>query len=492
MCQHDPVSTLLEKAQPGTGARPWQLPAGARLIIAFEFCERVGFYSMVSLLALFLSADRAGGGFAWTGASALTLLGVYSGLMYALPVAGGFVADRFLGHRRALTLGGALMLGAYLLLTTAVLLARVVPSQAALGFWHIPAELPAAASEAYVAVSAGFWVSIGALVLGCSLVKSTLVVALGDTFAGEDTRREAAYAYYYSGINLGGLVAGFAAGSVAAAWGWAPAFGVSAVAMAIALAAYLIFGRRCLNPRPPSRAVKPRAELELPKERYAPGSRVRLFILAVFAALLLIYSIGSFQLWGTMSLFLERGVDRHAGSFEIPTQWFTSIEAAALILAAPAFAAFWAWLARRDREPDIVVKYALALLLGAAGLLLFSVAAWPHAGAGKPGWALPALGIWVQATGEVAAWTVTYGLVYRLAPPRVVAAVMGAFYATTLGLGGYLAGWLGTFAEPSGRGRFFLTLGAATAAAAVVALLIRSGLRSLAEARNLELDARPK
>jgi POT family proton-dependent oligopeptide transporter len=258
--------------------------------------------------------------------------------------------------------------------------------------------------------------------------------------------------------------------------------------MGVALAAYVIFGRRYLHPRAPSGAAK--SAPGAPRLGREPGSGARLFILAVFAALLLIYETGSFQLWGTMSLFLEHSVDRHAGSFEIPTQWFTSIEALALILAAPAFAAFWAWLARRDREPDILIKYTLALLLGAAGLLLFSIAAWPHAGTGKSGWWLPALGIAVQAAGEVAAWTVSYGLVYRLAPQRMVAAVMGAFYAATLGSGGYLAGWLGTFAESWGQGRFFLVMSAATAAAALVALLTRGGLRALAGANGVDLYSR--
>jgi len=105
----------------------------------------------------------------------------------------------------------------------------------------------------------------------------------------------------------------------------------------------------------------------------------------------------------------------------------TSIESAGLIIAAPTFAALWAWLARRDAEPDILIKYVLALSLGAAGLLLFAAAAWPHSTGTKPGWVLPGLGIAIQAMGEVAAWTVSYGLVYRLAPRRMVAAIMGAF-----------------------------------------------------------------
>jgi dipeptide/tripeptide permease len=73
-------------------ALPWELPLGAQLAIALELCERFGFYSLLSLLALFLSAERSAGGFGWDRTPALTLLGVYSGLMYALPVVGGWVA----------------------------------------------------------------------------------------------------------------------------------------------------------------------------------------------------------------------------------------------------------------------------------------------------------------------------------------------------------------------------------------------------------------
>src|SRR5256886_9186384 len=193
---------------------------------------------MVWWLAMFLSASRAAGGFAWEDKPALTLLGIFSGLMYALPVVGGWIADRFLGHRRALTVGGTLMFSAYLLLTAIVFMTRVSPVQAPMGLWSIPHGLPTALRSAYVSVSAGFWISIIALVAGNSLIKSTLVVALGDTFAGEDSRREPAYAYYYAGINLGGLVAGGGARSVGGAQGWGPAVGPVADPLGVALVAY--------------------------------------------------------------------------------------------------------------------------------------------------------------------------------------------------------------------------------------------------------------
>ena len=480
-------------------ALPWELPRAAQLAIAFELCERFGFYSLLSLLALFLSADHNAGGFAWDRTSALALLGVYSGLMYALPVVGGSVADRLLGHRRALIVGGSLMCAGYTLLMSPALLPRLLEAlgqhgataqlaaiTAPLGTWQVPPGLTPEAGRLYLAVSAAFWTAIVALITGNALFKSTLVVVLGDSFEGDDGLRETAYAYYYTAINVGGLIAGFVAGAVAVNFGWAAAFGTAALAVGAALAAYAGLSRGLQGRRPGVRAASP-ARLASPQERDAGK---RLFILAVFAALLLIYSIGSFQLYGVMSLFLEHNIDRRVGSFEIPTEWFTAVDSAALILAAPAFAALWAWLARRGREPDILHKYAIALLLGALGLLLFAAVARPHPSTGEPGWILPAVGITVQATGEVAAWTASYGLVYRLAPSRWTAAVMGAFYASTLGLGAYLAGMLGRFAQPFGEGRYFLVFGVATAAAAVVALVIGRPLRRLAASTGAALRVR--
>src|SRR5437879_12232536 len=75
------VAAGLEEARSAASARPWHFPRGAQLVIGFEFCERVGFYSMVSLLALFLSASRAAGGFAWGDRPALTRLGSCGGCM---------------------------------------------------------------------------------------------------------------------------------------------------------------------------------------------------------------------------------------------------------------------------------------------------------------------------------------------------------------------------------------------------------------------------
>ena len=93
----------------------------------------------------------------------------------------------------------------------------------------------------------------------------------------------------------------------------------------------------------------------------------------------------------------------------------------------------------------------------------------------------------MQATGEVAAWTSTYGLVYRLAPRRMVSGIMGAFYAVTIGLGGYFAGWVGQFSTPLGYKHYFLIGGLATIAFAISAMAMRKRLLEFAGNYGLTL-----
>lgn len=435
------------------------LNRGALLVIGFEFMERFGFYSALSLLALFLTARPGLGGLGWNEAQALGVVGLYSGAMYGLPVFGGTFADRVLGHRRAIALGGTAMAGGYLLFTAAALsAARGAPNG-----WTLPA----------------FWSAFLLLVLGNSLVKATLVVVLGDTFERGDPRRDRAYAYYYMGINLGGLFAGVAAGSTAARFGWPAAFGLSAAAMAVAV---LSFG--ALNGRLLGQAGARRAAEISSTEVGGRAVAVRLGALALLAALLCVYTIGSFQLWGTWSLVLEHHIDRHLGDFVIPTQWFTSLNALGLIVAAPLLDALWGQLRTRGVDPSLVTRYALALALGGLSLGVFGLATLQGDGAS---WLLPAAAILLTAVAEVVAWTTTYGAIYRIAPPAFTAAVVGGYYAATLGLGGYLAGAIGRSAAGIGYTAFFMILGGATLAAALFALLIAPALGRMLKRGGAEI-----
>lgn len=482
------AETLVQRDVPiASGHR--RLPKGAILVILFEFFERFGFYSMLSLLALFLTASRETGGFGWDAAPALRVLGVYTGLMFALPVVGGLVADRVVGHRRAVAMGATLMFIGYVLLAGIGLIPTLLGASVADGFAAIasplgnfdaPQGLSSDLTQAYELVTLCFWGALACLVTGNALFKSTMVIVLGDSFSPADPRRDRAYAYYYMGINFGGLLAGLVAGFVARHYGWHAAFATSAIGIGIGLASFAVLAHRLLGPS------QARAASTVQSADRDDHVATRLLLLGLFALLLCVYAIGAFQIYGTYSLFIEQHVDRRVFDFVIPTQWYTSIHSVGLIAAAPILALLWTRLARVGREPDIVGKYAIALLLGGLGIMMV---AWQASSlVGTPSWWIVALAVLVQAAGEVAAWVSTYGLVYRLAPRQVVSAVMGGFYAITLGLGGYAAGGLGQFAGDMGYAAFFTWLGLATLAAAALALAFRRVLLGIASRSGISLS----
>jgi proton-dependent oligopeptide transporter, POT family len=504
-------------------------PKGAWLIIGVEFWERFSFYGMLSILVLFLTATPAHGGFGWSATEALTLLGVYSFSMYAFPALGGFFADRVLGRRRAVKVGATFMLIGQVMLASPVFLPQL------LGYWHgAPllqslhalgeplgrlrhsgtldaailqqgALLDHAAGagwlmQAYVAASVGFFVALFCLVLGNALMKSTLVVLCGETMSTGDPRREAAYAYYYLGISVGAMLSGVFVGWVAEHLGWHFGFALAAAGMAVALGSYLLLAQRWLGdigvrpdvptpPRSPNRdiATSASASASARGDRARSEALPRIALLAVLAGLLCAFSVGWFQLFGSWLLFIERDVNRAIGSFVIPVPWFTSMNAAVVIVLAPLVAALWVRLETRNQRVDIVQKYAFALSMVVGGHVLMYLAA-RHATptAPAPVW-IPITSLSMLAIGELVAWTATYGMVSRAAPAGFASVAMGAWYLLTLGLGGYLSAFTGPLIDSAGFAAAFGTVAVIMGVAFIIAVLLRAPLSRLAQRAGVAL-----
>ncbi|HTY49239.1 MAG TPA: AMP-binding protein [Steroidobacteraceae bacterium] len=523
----EPAAAPAVRARPGRGPggspAGWLgYPRGTWLIIGIEFWERFSFYGMLAILALFLTGDVAHGGFGWSSAQALTIVGAYSGAMYAFPAFGGYLADRVLGRRRAVTLGASVML------LGQVLTASPTYLPALLGLWHrapllaalrslgVPlgrigagAEVSAAIARrgaaidplhgvewlrhAYTASTLGFYAALLLLILGNALMKSTLVVLCGETFEPGDPRRESAFAYYYLGISVGAMLSGFAVGVASERYGWPYGFGVAAVGMAVALGLYVLLGPRWLGHIGRRGGVVRGSHRGNDGTGGAPAraprgeTGLRIGLLLALAALMCAFSTGWFQMFGSWSLFIEHSVNRSLGAFVVPVAWFSSINATAVILVAPGIAALWVWLAEHDRRVDIIHKYCFALAMAMSGNALMFVAGILSAhGAQAPLW-MPVLGVTLLGLGEIVAWTATYGFVSRAAPAGLASVTMGAWYLLTLGLGGYLSGVTGRWVDSIGYTATFAGIAAVMGGGAAAALALRGLLVRLAARANVSL-----
>jgi POT family proton-dependent oligopeptide transporter len=472
---------MSDAEQPASGRGWLGYPRGAWLIISVEFWERFSFYGMLAILALFLTATPARGGFGWPPSQALGLLGIYSGAMYAFPAFGGYLADRVIGRRRAVAIGASIMLVGQVLMVIAA-------SGAAHGALQgVAAHSTMQGVAAHSAGTFGFYSALVCLIVGNALMKSTLVVLCGETFTPGDPRREGAYAYYYLGISVGAMLSGAIIGVVSESYGWHYGFATAAIGMAAALGLYLVLSPRWLRDIGSRSAPNPSSAPAIGVASGSSDIAVRLGLVFAAAVLLCLFSFGWFQLFGSWSLFIERSVDRSIGSFVIPVPWFSSINAAVVIAAAPFVAALWMRLPARGKSVDIVRKYTFALSMAAIANFLMYMSALSAGHGSQAGLWAPVLSVAILGIGEIVAWTATYGFVTRAAPAGLASMTMGAWYLLTLGLGGYLSGFAGLWIDSKGFAWTFGGVAAAMAASTVGALLVRGPFVRIATRAAVEI-----
>ena len=189
----------MSRSIPSQQGTLWGHPKGLFLLFSTELWERFSYYGMRALLVLYLTAQTTAGGLGWTQADALKLYGIYTGLVYITPLIGGWLADTFLGQRRAIVFGAIMM----------------AAGQFTLALPH--AMFPGLVDQV-------FYVGLALLIAGNGMFKPNISTMVGDLYEQGDHRRDGAFTIFYMGINLGALLAGFVAGAVAAEWGWQAGF----------------------------------------------------------------------------------------------------------------------------------------------------------------------------------------------------------------------------------------------------------------------------
>ena len=416
----------MSRSIPSQQGTLWGHPKGLFLLFSTELWERFSYYGMRALLVLYLTAQTTAGGLGWSQADALKLYGIYTGLVYITPLVGGWLADTFLGQRRAIIFGAIMM----------------AAGQFTLALPH--AMFPDMVNQV-------FYIGLALLIAGNGMFKPNISTMVGDLYEQGDHRRDGAFTIFYMGINLGALMAGFVAGAVATKWGWQAGFIAAGIGMLISLLIQAFLSQRYLGDIGRVPAAQRSAALRSASQKTPLTKQEvdRIKVILVMGLFTIIFWAGFEQAGGLMNLYTENYTDRMIGSFEVPTAWFQSLNPFFIITLAPLVAAIWVKLGKR--EPNSPVKFAMGLGFLALGFLFMIGAVLEQGGdttvKTSMFWLVGAF--LFHTLGELCLSPIGLSMVTKLAPLRLASLMMGAWFGF-VALANYAAGMIGSFVGEAG------------------------------------------
>ena len=446
-------------------------PAPLRSLFFTEMWERFSYYSIRPLLVLFMVATVSSGGFGFDEVTASAIYGIFAGSLYLAAVPGGWLADNWLGQERALWWGSIVI---------------------ALG--HLCIALSAVFGMAL------FFVGLICIVLGSGLFKTCISVMVGALYPKGDSRRDGGFTLFYMGINIGALLAALIVGVFKEKGMWHVGFGVGGLGMLVSLLIYRFVAQKNLTRFARAKGVD--AEWEHSNDRYKNIGRwvggfvallvaivllvatgmvsfnpelVAEYMTYIIAAVVILYFaimfisprldktdklrllicfiliIGSTLFWSSFeqqptsfNLFADRYTDLNVMGFEIPSIWFQSLNPLFILILAPIVSIIWIKLGNRGLEPSSMAKFALGMLLAAAGFALMIFASKsilaPGAGLASPLWLVGSL--LLLTLGELALSPVGLSSMTKLAPKGMQGQMMGLFFAS-IAMGNLVAAFFG-------------------------------------------------
>jgi POT family proton-dependent oligopeptide transporter len=444
-------------------------PRGLGLIFAVEMWERFSYYGMRAILVLYLvNALR------WDTARAASLYGTYTMAVYLTPLVGGYLADRWIGTRRSLFIGGLVIAAG-----------------------HFALAFPGMGT---------FYVGLSLIVIGTGFFKPNASTIVGQLYAPGDARRDAGFTLFYMGINLGAFLGPIACGYLAQSerFGWHWGFAAAGVGMVLGLVVYVWGRERHLRgvglgvaarggpaARVPDRAADPATPRgHAPTHAVIGGAggaalaallggvtvigllvgaavgatfgvtvlgtrgdeRRRVLALFILVFFVIFFWAAYEQAGSSMNLFADRNTDLTFFGWSMPSSWFQSFNPLAILIFAPVFAEVWQTLGARGKEPSTALKMVLGLFLLGVGFL-FMLAGGARADAGvlvSPVWLT--LAYLFHTLGELCLSPVGLSYVTKLAPARFASLLMGAWFLANAAAN-KIAGALAAFTPVPGEAR---------------------------------------
>ncbi|HET8772337.1 MAG TPA: peptide MFS transporter [Thermoanaerobaculia bacterium] len=390
-------------------------PRGLATLFFTEMWERFSYYGMRALLMLYMVGSTQQPGLGFGERRAATIYGIYTMSVYLSGIPGGWIADRFLGHYRAVFIGGCIIAAGHF--------SMAVPG------------LPF------------FFLGLGLIVIGTGLLKPNVSSMVGSLYTREDERRDAGFSMFYMGINLGAFIAPLICGWLGQTANWHLGFAAAGVGMIIGLVQY-VAGRKYLTPVSESeKPVAAAAAAPAATGKFTGTDWARIAAISILTLFALLFWAGFEQAGSSLTLFADRATELTAFGFQYPSSWFQSVEPLFVILFSPVFAWIWLGLAKRHKEPSSPAKFTLGLFFLSLSFALVIPAARAFEASGGRVSPLWLIGLYfLQMVGELCLSPVGLSMVTKLSPGRVVGLMMGVWFFATA-MGNYVAGWIAGFLQ---------------------------------------------
>ena len=386
-------------------------PKGLFVLFFAEMWERFSYYGMRAILVLFLTAkisETAQSGMGWDNAAALSLYGWYTMMVYVMSIPGGIFADRVLGAKKAVMVGGLLLCAGH-------------------GILAVDAEW-------------AFFLGLALIVLGVGALTPNISTMVGGLYPPGDIRRDKGFTIFYIGINVGALLASITVAAVAAEYGWHAGFGLAGIGMLLGQIVYMGGQKHLLGI---GDYTPPKKEADSDKEAPLTSIEKDRIKVMLIAFLIIIVFWGAFeQAGGLLNIYAQEKIDRMLFGWEVPAGMFQGVNSFFIITLGTAVAAFWANQALRKKESSTLFKMAIGTIIMGLGFLMMAVASQEAGPTGKASMIWLILAYLLHTIGELCASPTALSFVTKLAPAKYASLMMGAFFAAT-GFGNKLAGSIG-------------------------------------------------
>jgi POT family proton-dependent oligopeptide transporter len=423
-------------------------PRGLYLLFFTELWERFGFYTLQTILMLYMTKALL-----MPEHKANTLYATFNSLLYLTPTIGGYIADRFLGSQRAVMFGGVLFIIAYYI--------TALPDQTS------------------------FFFGLSLLICANGLFKPNVSSLVGELYHKNDPRRDGGFTLFYMGINIGSLIPPLITTIIITTYGWHAVFLLAAIGMTIGQVIFLI-GKKCLGTAGMAPHIRHTSE---------PSYRVYAFIIAGMVAcvalcnvafkypditnylieittviifcvtfffllkeplvqrkrmiaslILIVISIGFWSLYNqtftSLMLFADRNMSKKMLGMTISAETTQFFNPFFILLLGLIFSHLWTKLDRYGLNPSVQLKFALGVSFMSAGFLLlaFGTSFYSHDGMASPWWLV--FSYLLQTTGELLLSPIGLTMITVLSPKHLVGMMMGVWFSSTavsFTIGGILA-----------------------------------------------------